>query len=125
MKSDTPGEKYYVQIEDREHGPFHIKELQNLLNEQIATPNSLVREENSLETTDIQSLLNQPAAFKEQKVASRPPTITGSTIISLSVILIIITLGFYYKNSELSKLLISQREEFEARLYNLKNEINK
>jgi hypothetical protein len=68
MKSESSTKRFYVRIEDREHGPFELTEIRNLVNEGIASMHFPVREENSLETIEIKNLLDDPGVLdKKQK----------------------------------------------------------
>jgi len=89
--------EYYVKIEGHEHGPLTMLEINQLIKDQIIFSNSLIRDSNSLEYVNLDSI------FKGDVANKRSSEINKNSIYIISAIILLIFLLWGYVEYKFEK----------------------
>lgn len=126
--------RYYVVLDNNEHGPFSILELQQLIKEKVALHSSFVREEDSLEKILLGEVLKNAKKYESNLRKKRAiPIILLCTFVLFIILISMIFYGFYDKITSLenslseSVILINSNtlQSVEKDINNLKEKIDK
>jgi hypothetical protein len=63
--------EYYVKIEGHEHGPLTMLEINQLIKDQIIFSNSLIRDSNSSEYVNLDSIFKDNVANKRSRAINK------------------------------------------------------
>jgi|688.fasta_scaffold556799_1 septal ring factor EnvC (AmiA/AmiB activator) len=119
-------QKYYVYLENQEHGPFEVSELEQLVRDHVATHSTLARAVDSLQKLPLGDILNEAKSYESE--AKRKKLFPRFLVFLSSIFLLLITMlfyGFYNRiksvESYVKKHQDDQKAIFSAETQNTKN----
>lgn len=118
--------EYYVKIEDHEHGPLTMLEIKQLIKDQIIFSNSLIRDSNSLEYVNLDSIFKDNVANKKSPAINKNSIyIIAGIILQIILLLIYIEYKFEKTNAKLKDLVAKNNVDEILSIQNAMNDIDK
>lgn len=104
--------RYYIILDENEHGPFEIKDLERLIKDQVATYSTVLREENSLQRVSLKEVLDAAKSYetnlKKKKIL---PSILFGGFLLVTALIVLIFFGFYNRITSLESYIESQKSD--------------
>lgn len=118
--------RYYIILDDNEHGPFGVRELEQLIHDHVASPSSVVREEDSLQKVLLSDVLKNAEKYESNLKRKRIiPTLLLCIFVLFTILISMIFYGFYNRITSLeNSLSLLITTENEGTLFKVNSEIN-
>jgi cell division protein FtsI/penicillin-binding protein 2 len=111
----APPQRYYIYIEDQEHGPFEVGELEQLVKDQITTLSTPARALDSLQKVSIGDILKNAKHFEtEFKRKNLNVKIITSFFIFFIILIVMIFYGFYNRIKSVESYIKKHQDDQKA-----------
>lgn len=105
-------QKYYVYLENQEHGPFEIGELEKLVTDCVATRASLARAVDSLQKIPLGDILNDAKRYEsEAKRKKFIPRIYAILFVIFFMLFFALFFGFYNRIKSVESYIDKHQED--------------